>query len=243
MAQYPPPPAYGAGTVIYSSGDGSGQMMGSPPVVYVQAAPSQPQIISSGGYGQQPMMMQQQQPMMVQQQPMMAQQQYSMQPIVHSQTAYGAPMAYGSQPQMVAMATPVYMPSAAYARGPTGEGQQKAAKIMKEGLFSCFDDAETCFCAFFCTPCAVGTNMERAGKGQCLTWGCLYFCGLYFQCPCVCGMMARQNIQRASNVPLTEVENCLLHTFCCPCAIAQEGRAAKALEDSRSRGPVAQTMN
>jgi len=200
--------------VIYS---GDPNMSGQPTVVYVQA---QGQSMGMQPMGMQPMGMQ---PMGMQ--PM------GMQPII-------------SQPVMMAQPVyqaPQYITSTGMAARPGDEGRKKAANIMANGLFSCFDDCESCLYATLCPCCAVGTNVERTGQGSCALWGFLYLVGLYFQCPCVCGMISREKVQQAARVPVTPVENCLLHTFCICCAIAQEGRATKALRDA-STAPSRQRM-
>jgi len=218
---YPSAPQYVAGPggqpmqVIYS-GDPN-NMGGQPTMMYVQAAPGGMQPIMSSG-GMQPIMSSGMQPMYAPQgmQPMYAPQ--GMQPMQTIQSG-------------ALVAQPISSESL---------GKAKAAEIMKNGFFGCFDDLETCLCGFCCLPCAVGINVDRAGKGACALWCCLYSIGAYFGGYCCCGMAARESIQLASGVPVTAAENCILHWLCCCCAISQEGRAAKAIRDGKA--PHAQRM-
>jgi len=216
-AMYPSAPQYATGPggqpmqVIYS---GDPNMGGQPTMMYVAQPGGMQPIMSSGGM--QPIMSSGMQPMYAPQ----------MQPIY----------AQGMQPmamQAAIVAQPIVSSSEAL-------GKAKAAEIMRNGFFGCFDDAETCLCGFCCLPCAIGINVDRVGKGSCPLWCCLYSIGAYFGGYCCCGMAARENVQLAAGVPVTAAENCILHWLCCCCAIAQEGRAAKAIRDGKA--PQAQRM-
>jgi len=115
----------------------------------------------------------------------------------------------------------------------------EASKIMTDGLFGCCDDAETCLCAYFCGPCAIGTWVERAGLGDCCGTCCMT---ILCSCGCFTGGKRGELYRKLGLQDPGCCMNCMCHT-CCPfCAVAQEGRAAKALMAAgfgKPLGPVA----
>ncbi len=113
-----------------------------------------------------------------------------------------------------------------------------AERIMMDGLFDCFDDCETCMCALLFPPCAQGMWVERAGMGSCCCSALCYLCICYWFWPCVpCYAGAqRSGLYRRLDMPDPGCcLNCLCHMFCSCCALSQEGRAAKKIEEMTMR--------
>lgn len=108
----------------------------------------------------------------------------------------------------------------------------EAEQILTSGFCGCFDDCETCLCAWFCQGCAFGTYIERAGLGSCCGACCLYWClCTYARCclACYAGNMRSALFQKVGLPDPGCCINWCCHTCCACCALAQEGRAAKKL--------------
>jgi Cys-rich protein (TIGR01571 family) len=119
----------------------------------------------------------------------------------------------------------------------------EAAKIMQEGLCGCCEDLETCLCATFCWSCAFGTWIERAGMGQCCGPCCVYSCMMYFGMwcclACYAGNYRTMLFLRLGLPDPGCCANWCIHLWCRCCAIAQEGRAAKAMMAAGVGKPMA----
>lgn len=108
---------------------------------------------------------------------------------------------------------------------------------MSTELFACCTPevgggcSHCCFTSFL-APCAVGQNacMLHAGQHDSETTGWMWgggFClGMVtgaagFPLEWVVGMLFRQKVQQSYGIQYDQCENCCLHFFCGPCAIAQ----------------------
>jgi len=108
------------------------------------------------------------------------------------------------------------------------------------GLFGCCRDVPICCYGFWC-PCAVaGENIELVSEGQ---TGCglagFIFCVLDGHpltscCTCAYTFPYRSKLRQKFDLPKTcslvglelppLLDDCLVHTFCRPCALCQEAR-------------------
>lgn len=122
-------------------------------------------------------------------------------------------------------------------------------RMWEGGLFDCFEDpvlaAQT-----FCCPCVTfGQNLKMAGFGDCSTQGCVHF-ALTFGIFLACQLLAlwtgsgffrvlafilllvgaayaayyRVETRNRFNIHGSECGDYVFHTFCCWCALCQEGR-------------------
>jgi len=113
------------------------------------------------------------------------------------------------------------------------------------GFFDCFADAGTCLIAW-CFPCVIySKNLKRLEHlnqkgypdpengggvitGDCVTHGCLTFCG----CGFVMQMGTRRNVRSRYNIKGGSGSDCCTAFCCTPCELTQESREIELEEQS-----------
>lgn len=111
------------------------------------------------------------------------------------------------------------------------------------GLFDCLEDPVTFIAGWF-LPCIVygknKTRMEALEQGaphaqggellgsDTITYGALHFCGVGW----VLGMANRSATRAHYKIEGDAVSDCLLSTFCFPCALTQQSREIELEEQS-----------
>jgi len=106
-----------------------------------------------------------------------------------------------------------------------------AKQIFEAGICTgCCDDMEVCMCSFCCPYCAYGQAQEKAGLNTCFSACCMYCCLDAMGCGACVGQGGRGMLQVKAGIENAGcMTNWCCHCCCRCCAIAQEGRAAKAL--------------
>jgi len=136
-------------------------------------------------------------------------------------------------PQQPMAAVLVYAPVAAaptplpaeYSLGSAGDSKSE----WFNPLCGCFDDCESCICAWFCPCIQFGKNMEASGLGDfwecCLAFFCLqYWTGFAW----ILSFLKRSELRRGYGIVGSDCEDCCLHCCCLPCSLAQEAREIKS---------------
>jgi Cys-rich protein (TIGR01571 family) len=165
----------------------------------------------------------------------------------YGEVAYGQ-VAYGGHPQLyVGPLQPAYVLRVAGAPmyGQPGHGPRGA---FSDGLFDCFDAMSICFMSLCCLPIRWAQTVERL-RFMSFTKALVFYgfpwlvmIGMqtaynltlhwWFIIPLVVcnliqialGTIYRTKIRERYQIPGSECEDCVLHTFCTCCAVAQEAR-------------------
>eukprot|EP00993_Chasmostoma_nieuportense_P004935 NODE_5580_length_637_cov_22.194118_g5416_i0.p1 GENE.NODE_5580_length_637_cov_22.194118_g5416_i0~~NODE_5580_length_637_cov_22.194118_g5416_i0.p1 ORF type:complete len:143 (+),score=36.44 NODE_5580_length_637_cov_22.194118_g5416_i0:32-430(+) len=89
-------------------------------------------------------------------------------------------------------------------------------------LTECNSDAQSCFCAFFLTPCQMAQQKAVLRGKSDLCCDML----IYTLLPCL-QVRLRSSIRSKYNIDGTVCTDAVQSCFCCPCAVAQQGRQLK----------------
>ena len=104
-----------------------------------------------------------------------------------------------------------------------GIGGSGGSGEWSHGLFGCFGDLRLCLITYF-VPCYIAGKNAEAVDEDCLKHGIFSVIPIV---NIVCGMKIRRVIRERKNIQGTDVNDCLMHSFCALCAIVQEGQELK----------------
>jgi len=131
---------------------------------------------------------------------------------------------------------------------PVGQSGHVAPGSFSDSLWSCFDSWPICCLSFWISPLRWASSMERLNFmthiNAIMFYGIPWLLGYIFELIydvsggwpwillCIAfnivqiylGMTYREKIRNTYQIPGEKWEDCLLHTFCRCCAIAQEAR-------------------
>ncbi|GIL69437.1 hypothetical protein Vretimale_13539 [Volvox reticuliferus] len=111
--------------------------------------------------------------------------------------------------------------------------QTPAQNAWTTGLCDCTEEPSGCgFClyAFFCQPCAYGSNVELMEPVVCCGGDCFgataAYCGMQFctGCACILHLMARGYLRNKYGIPGNGFSDFMITWCCTPCALCQEQR-------------------
>ena len=86
----------------------------------------------------------------------------------------------------------------------------------------------TCCYGFWCLPCLFGSNAEKIDDSSCVGCCLLYWLASYFHLCCLPHMNKREKLRQKYGLQEEPCGDCLVTTFCSPCANCQEAREIKA---------------
>ena len=85
------------------------------------------------------------------------------------------------------------------------------------GLFGCMQDTGSCIFGAFCLPCLNGQNHAKIRDEECTICHVWNFHAPYW----IRKELEKRNSEDATN----DCNDCLMTTFCAPCAVCQDARA------------------
>nr|CAB3232016.1 cornifelin homolog B-like [Phallusia mammillata] len=102
--------------------------------------------------------------------------------------------------------------------------QPSGMKGWSSGQCDCFNDMKSCLCAFFLGNCFYCTISTRMGENCCV--GCSGYGG-----GCIPGghMAMRSRFRGTHNIQGSICDDCIVSSFCLPCAMCQLSREMDAL--------------
>ncbi|KAI8901413.1 PLAC8 family-domain-containing protein [Globomyces pollinis-pini] len=108
-----------------------------------------------------------------------------------------------------------------------------SSRQFRTGLFDCAKtgNSATCLFALFC-PCIVFGHNNSLLHNRSISSNTLYYLLAGFGgCSACLGAKHRTEIRLTRNIVGSEVEDCLIHSFCHPCALTQEHSELTTVKD------------
>lgn len=98
-----------------------------------------------------------------------------------------------------------------------------------DGLFSCFNDLESCCLSCLCPCIQFGVNAALLNPQSSIALNCCLYCvTLQIGCCCLAHAPQRGLIIEHYEIDDAPCVDCLVTTFCACCSLAQESRQMKA---------------